>query len=401
VTANIQHLIVSVGHEAEMVREHFTDIAARRRMTIEFVEATEWQLGNGASALAAKGHTGKAPFFLVMTDHLFDPDIARLLARNVPAAGKICLAVDRDKEGIFDLNQVTRVRLADNRVVEIGKDLEEWDAADTGIMLCTAGLFDGLERATAKGLHNLSDGLRELAREDRVTTVDVTGRSWLDIDTPRDLHEAENRLMSELGSKASDGPISRHLNRPISRLMSRCLVRTPIRPNHISLISLVLCGVAAALFTLGSYPALAAGGLIAQFASILDGCDGEIARLKKLESDFGGWFDAVLDRYADALLLVGLTWGEFTAAASHMSLAIGFAAIIGSFMSSYTAEKYDRLMVTRLQGAPYLRLGRDVRLFVICAGALLNQPLLTLALVALLMNAEVIRRIIRCAREEQ
>ena len=59
---------------------------------------------------------------------------------------------------------------------------------------------------------------------------------------------------------------------------------------------------------MGGYVTLALGGLIAQFASIIDGCDGENARLKFLKSDFGGWFDAVLDRYADALLLFGLTW---------------------------------------------------------------------------------------------
>ncbi len=45
--------------------------------------------------------------------------------------------------------------------------------------------------------------------------------------------------------------------------------------------------------------------MVAQVASIIDGCDGEIARLKRLESDFGAWFDAVLERYADAFLLFG------------------------------------------------------------------------------------------------
>jgi choline kinase len=71
--ASIRRFIVILGHEAEKVRLHFTDIARRRGVTIDFAEPETWQRGNGASALSAKGRTGDASFFLVMTDHLFSP----------------------------------------------------------------------------------------------------------------------------------------------------------------------------------------------------------------------------------------------------------------------------------------------------------------------------------------
>ena len=157
--------------------------------------------------------------------------------------------------------------------------------------------------------------------------------------------------------------------------------------------------IAAVLFALDGYPALAAGGAVAQLASIVDGCDGEVARLKQWQSDFGGWFDAILDRYADAFLLFGLTWHEFAATGTHLSLVIGFAAILGSYMNIYTADKYDGLMARKLRGGSYFRLGRDVRVFVVFLGALLNQPLLTLMLIAVVMNAEVARRIFVCGRD--
>jgi CDP-L-myo-inositol myo-inositolphosphotransferase len=54
----------------------------------------------------------------------------------------------------------------------------------------------------------------------------------------------------------------------------------------------------------------------------------------------------------------------------------------------------------KLRGASYFRLGRDVRVFLICLGALFNQPLLTLAVIAPVMNVEVVRRIFLCRREE-
>jgi hypothetical protein len=84
-----------------------------------------------------------------------------------------------------------------------------------------------------------------------------------------------------------------------------------------------------------------------------------------------------------------------------LSVVPGFAAIVGSFLNSYTADKYDGLMAKRLQGASYFRLGRDVRVFIIFSGALFSLPLLTLGFVALVMNVEVVRRIVVCARAEK
>ncbi|GBE42786.1 MAG TPA: hypothetical protein ENH05_09130 [Rhizobiales bacterium] len=398
--AGISRFLVTLGSEAETVREHFSDIARRRGVTIDFIEADGWERGNGASALAAKGRTGEAPFFLVMIDHLFDPKIARTLADDPPAPGEMRLAVDRDKDGIFDLDDVTRVRIDDGRIKEIDKTLDDWDAGDTGVMLCTSGLFEGLKRAAARNRHGLSDGLRELAGEGRAKTVDVTGLPWLDVDTPEALAEGERQLLRNQGRKTRDGPVARHLNRPVSRWLSRTLVRTSVTPNQISLASWLLSCIAAGLMAMSGYPALAIGGVLAQLASIIDGCDGEIARLKYSQSEFGGWFDAVLDRYADAILLFGLMWHEFAATGTNLSVVLGFAAIVGSFLNSYTADKYDGLMAQRLQGASYFRLGRDVRVFVIFLGAVLNQPLLTLGVVALMMNVEVLRRIVIYARAD-
>ncbi len=68
-------------------------------------------------------------------------------------------------------------------------------------------------------------------------------------------------------------------------------------------------------------------------------------------------------------------------------------------MNSYSADKYDGLMARRLRGAPYFRLGRDVRVFFIFIGAVFIQPLLTLSVIALVMNIEVLRRIIVCRHE--
>ena len=225
-------------------------------------------------------------------------------------------------------------------------------------------------------------------------TVEVRGRFWCDVDDEAALARAEQALFDRLRGKTADGPVARWLNRPLSIRLSRWLVRTSVTPNQVSLFPFALSLLAAGLFFLPGWAALAAAGVLAQLASILDGCDGEIARLKFRQSDYGGWLDAVLDRYADAFLLFGLTWHAWRETAWDGALVVGFLAIIGSFLLSYTADKYDGRM--RARGGARFRLGRDVRVFVILVGALLDQALAVLWLTALVMNAETLRRLLVC-----
>ena len=117
--------------------------------------------------------------------------------------------------------------------------------------------------------------------------------------------------------------------------------------------------------------------------------------MKDLKTDFGGWFDAVLDRYADAFLLFGLTWHVYSLSGTLITLFVGFLAIIGTFMNSYTADKYDGLMKKKIgKKGSYYRTGRDVRIAIIFLGCIINQPFITLLLIALLMNIENIRRVL-------
>ena len=215
------------------------------------------------------------------------------------------------------------------------------------------------------------------------------------MDDPSAFGKAEKALLAHLRDKQTDGPVSRYLNRPLSVMFSSHLVKLNITPNQISLLSFLCSLVAAGLFVMGGYIFLLIGGVLAQFASIIDGCDGEVARLKYQSSDFGGWFDAVLDRYADAFLLFGLTWHLLAMEANDWVLFTGFMAIIGSFMLSYTADKYDNLMRERIKagGEAGLRMGRDVRVFFVFLGAATNMVLPVLVVIAVMMNVETIRRI--------
>jgi len=110
-------------------------------------------------------------------------------------------------------------------------------------------------------------------------------------------------------SKPQDGFVSRFLNRPISRRITRFLLKFPVHPNAWT-ISIFLLPVIACLFLVrGDYVSLVIGAAIFQAFSILDGCDGEIARAKNLESRFGERLDYFCDFTASLLYVLALGLG--------------------------------------------------------------------------------------------
>ncbi len=223
----------------------------------------------------------------------------------------------------------------------------------------------------------------------------------MDLDDENAFRKAQKRILGKL-KKFSDGPVSQYLNRPISTRITRFLVKTKITPNQISFFSFLLCLISSVLFLKGGYATLLAGAVLAQIASIIDGCDGEIARLKYQSTALGGWFDAVLDRYADAFLLFGLTCHIYFLNDNFLYIIVGFFALICTFMNSYTADKYDTLM-KKIHGPKdgYFRIGRDVRILIIFLGALINQILLVLFIIGVLTNVENIRRVLILSKDEK
>ena len=412
--AKIDDFSVVSGYHGDQVRRFLDDLVVRCAAKMTHVINDDWQQGNGLSVLQAKEQLDE-PFVLLMADHVFDPSILYDLTAQPPCNDEITLAVDHNSANpLVDLDDVTRVRSERGRLIEIGKGVDDFNGFDTGIFLCTPAIFDGVAQSVAEDEDSsLSAGVRCLAARGRVNVFDIGGRFWCDTDSPQDLDKVERALINRLRGKPSDGPVSHYLNRPLSVRISRRLAQFAITPNQISLVTFLLSVVAAWLFAIGGYMTLALGGLIAQFASIIDGCDGEIARLKFLKSDFGGWFDAVLDRYADAFLLFGLTWHAYAASplrdvlitftgdrGGAIVLVVGFLAIIGSFMNSYTADKYDSLMKAKFSKGKTIRIGRDVRVFLIFFCAVCNLPFLALIILAILMNVETIRRVVVCYRNE-
>jgi len=187
-----------------------------------------------------------------------------------------------------------------------------------------------------------------------------------------------------------DGFISKHINRKLSEPIARMLARTRLTPNQATWGAFGIAALSFASFVMG-YNIL--GGILAQLSSIADGIDGSLARLKGMSSAFGSFLDSVLDRYADALIVLGMTWWALSHEGYPLVWLVGFLAIVGTLSVSYTRARVDpehRLIFDR--GLPSIS-SRDIRLFLIMLGGISGQVYFCLLALAILTNLVVFYRL--------
>ena len=182
--AGIEQFHVVTGYRHMELREALVGIGRELEATIAVIFNPIWRRGNGTSVLAAKDHiTGD--FVLMMADHLVDPRlIKRVLAEGVPDK-HVCLAVDHDlMNGTVDLEDVTKVKTGEGYIIRIGKELEEYDAFDTGVFYCSQEIFSYLESSIQADKCDLSRCIQRMADDRLAKPVAVDGYFWVDVDTP-------------------------------------------------------------------------------------------------------------------------------------------------------------------------------------------------------------------------
>src|SRR5258706_14151890 len=142
----------------------------------------------------------------------------------------------------------------------------------------------------------------------------------------------------EAFAKDTDGFFARHFDRKISGAISRQLLKTPITPNQITIFVTVLGIGSGWLMAQPGYGTKVAGSLIFLLTSILDGCDGEVARAKKMTSKIGGWLDLWGDNVVHIAFFFGLGVGLVIDTDKVIYLKLGWAAVWGTVISATLAS---------------------------------------------------------------
>lgn len=191
----IDEFVVVTGYNADKLRAHVQAFSTARGIAVRFVQNDAWERENGLSVLAVKGHVAER-FVLLMSDHIFAAPILRRLLQQTIRSDETMLAVDRRLTGNpwIDMDDVTRVHTAADRILAIGKGLTEYNAFDIGMFLCSPGLFAALEESGSAGDFTLSGGMRRLARNGRALVMDIGDHPWIDVDDEAALAKAEAHL---------------------------------------------------------------------------------------------------------------------------------------------------------------------------------------------------------------
>lgn len=305
--AGITEFVIVIGYQGEVVKKSVNEQALGVKIT--WVYNDEWEKQNGVSVLKASDYI-KDNFLLFMCDHIFDYRILEKVRIPSQSNHSALLFVDHYLDRVNDLEDATKVYTEHNRLIDLGKELTHFNAIDIGIFICSPAIFDALRESQANGDDSLSGGVRVLAQRGEMGTIDIEDHFWQDVDTVSDVRYAEKLLLQATRSP-KDGFIARTVNRPISNLISRWLVKTSLTPNQLSVLNFLFTAFIAWLVAAGKPFHTIVSGVLFQFASIFDGCDGEVAIIRLEDSEKGALLDTIMDYLSYIVFIIGVTIGAY------------------------------------------------------------------------------------------
>ena len=109
-----------------------------------------------------------------MGDHLFGSSLVKMAIQQADP-NRLNVAVDRKLAAVFDLPDAMKIKSEGDKVIAIGKPLQDYDGIDTGVFVCPMEFFDYLERAKRAGDCSLADGVRLMAVDGKVRAIDIRG----------------------------------------------------------------------------------------------------------------------------------------------------------------------------------------------------------------------------------
>ncbi|HEX9763655.1 MAG TPA: CDP-alcohol phosphatidyltransferase family protein [Candidatus Acidoferrales bacterium] len=273
--------------------------------------------GTGESELEAlRAAAGRlnGDFLLFFADSVFDARTAASL-RAAPLNGRLLLAA----------------RPADTP--------EELEPAGASLYLCSAELPAAAGAAAAGRIASLYPRLRA---EGRAASVEAQGRLWPRT-TERPLLRSIHRELAQISLKPSDGIFARFTKLVVAGPLIRLFLNTPLTPNAISLLGLVLAVAAAGAFLQGDYWWSLLGAALAYLSAVMDHVDGMVARLKFLESDFGVWLETTVDFASYFFIFTGLAAGLYGHTGRNVYLVLGGLFAFANVVSYIVMGRQRRL----------------------------------------------------------
>lgn len=257
------------------------------------------------------------------------------------------------------------VLIAGDRVYHpsLHKRVAGWDGTGDALVLMTNRETVGICSLSREASSDLAcrhttvagspeDILSGLSMAHYKESEEVTEKEWQRVGNEQQRRLAERKLDGWL-VKPTDGIFAR-ANRRISIPISHQIIPFPITPNMVSLLTLGVSFAAGAFLALGGYWHMLTGAGLSWFSSVLDGCDGEVARLKLQESAFGCWLETICDNLYYLFIFGGMTIGLVRSSGNRSYLVWGGLLLFGAIMS-FLMTGLQRHQMTNGQPEQYLQ----------------------------------------------
>jgi len=225
------------------------------------------------------------------------------------------IAEETENDQIYILSDTSEdpwVKIDQDQVLEITPD----GGKAVGAFIASGELLNQ-HYSDSKSLYEMAP---QMVNEGKAKYRKFMGKYWMRLsDNTNTAKEAEDLIFNYVG-KTATGWISRNINSKFSLPTSRQLIKTPLTPNMISIgINIIgsLCGI---FYALG-HPVV--GALFMHTATILDRCDGEVARVKLMETKKGEWVDTVSDQFTVLSFLLGVPIGYYLISGKPIALILG------------------------------------------------------------------------------
>ncbi len=189
--AGIEEFFVVTGFQGDRLDAFLYQLGISLKVKITTIRNDRWPLGNATSVYSAEDYIS-GEFVLLMSDHLVDPELIRQITDNPAPDSVVCLAVDYDLRSSFvDVEDATKVMVTDGFIVSIGKELNQYNAYDTGVFYCKSSIFEFVSEIIEMKQYSLSQCIQSMAYRQQATTISSNGSTWIDIDNPEMLLIAE------------------------------------------------------------------------------------------------------------------------------------------------------------------------------------------------------------------
>ena len=180
--AGIHEFVIVVGYNASFIHKYLKS-NQYFNYDVEFVNNNDWNRGNGLSVLAVEEAVNGAPFILSMSDHVVTVSAIRRMIESEKTEN--LLLVDPKVDDIFDIDDATKVLLKNDRIINIGKEITQYNAIDCGVFRLNGRFFMAMREQLLDKHESISAAVKSLIALDDMRAVFMNDKeTWIDIDTP-------------------------------------------------------------------------------------------------------------------------------------------------------------------------------------------------------------------------